>query len=128
LALTVPAKAPVVLSVETSAVSTTAFNLLVTGYATARSLAKLDLQFTARPGSILTNSQLSLDLTSLSGTWYRGSVSQNFGSLFTATIPIALQGIPASTPPKPLSDFLESVAVTLSSDLGRSNAMTTAVP
>jgi len=131
LSMTVTSKAPVILVFEAVTASTSAFNLLVTGYATARSLSRMELQFTAKPGSTVSNAQFTLDLASLAGTWYRGGASQNFGSLFTATIPITLQGLStpaANTAPKPLSTYLESVSVVLVSDQGRSNSMSVAVP
>jgi len=132
LSLTVPSKAPVVVAFEAvTTVSPSAFNLLVTGYATARSLTRMELQFTAKPGSTLSNAQFTLDLSSLAGTWYRGGASQNFGSLFTAAIPITLQGLPTpgtNSAPRPISDFLESVSVVLVGDQGRSNSMNVTLP
>lgn len=128
LTLSVLAKPPVVTAFEAvSGATPNTLTLLVTGYATMRNLKSAELQFTAKTGSTLTNGQFALDLTSLAGTWFRGAASQGFGGLFTISVPITLQGVPTSTTPQPVSNFLQSASVVLVNDQGRSNTVNVTV-
>lgn len=128
LTLTVPARPPTVTAVEAVAgAAPNTLNLLVTGYATARNLKSMELQFTAKTGATLTNGQFTLDLTSLAGTWFRGAGSQGFGGMTTINVPITLLGVPASTATQPVSNFLQSASVVLVNDQGRSDTATATV-
>jgi hypothetical protein len=127
LTVTVPSKPPVLLSVDVSNVTNTSFNLLVTGYSTPRSLSKIDFGIASRNGA-LSVSQISQDINSVSATWYRSGTAQTFGSLFTMTIPFTLQGIPTSNPPRLLSEFIQSITVAISNELGNSNSIEAAIP
>jgi hypothetical protein len=127
LTLNVPSKPPVILSVDVANVTNTSFTLLVTGYSTSRSLTKIDFGISSRNGS-LSVSQISQDISSVSATWYRSGPAQTFGSLFTMTIPFTFQGIPISNPPRLLAEFIQSVMVTISNELGNSNSVEAVIP
>jgi hypothetical protein len=122
LQLTVPVKAPTVLAVEAIPQGTTTMTVFVTGYASSRTLNRLNLQITPKAGTTLQGGDVTVDMNSSSTVWYRNANSQNFGSLFTITIPFSIQGVdPTST----LAQTFDSVSATLTNDLGTSNSMST---
>jgi hypothetical protein len=101
------------------------FTLLVTGYATSRTLTGLNVTFTPATGFSFPSSQFTVDLTQAATTWFQSSASLSFGGQFEATVPFTLQG----TPPKgeTLIQALASVAVTATNELGTSNSLSTSV-
>jgi hypothetical protein len=108
--------APQLLSVVVSARSSGGFTLLVTGYATGRSITQMDFQFTPTSGENVSTSKLSMNVDPTFSAWYQSAASQAFGSLFTATIPFTLAGDLVNV--KNLIDTVQSVAVTLTNRQG----------
>lgn len=122
LTLTVPQSAPRLLSVALSSKTNNSLTLLVSGYATSRSITQMEFQFTAVAGENLGTTKLTLNAEPSFLAWYQSSTSQQYGSLFTATVPFTLQGDVKNV--SSLTDAIESVSVTLANRLGTSNAIT----
>jgi len=120
LNLTVAQSAPRVLNVVVSARAANTITLLVTGYTTARSITQLDLQFVPVSGETVTTQRLSVNVESSFLAWYQGAQSQQFGSLFTATVPLTVTGDVknVATP----GETVQSIQVTLTNRFGASAA------
>jgi hypothetical protein len=125
LALNVPAKTPGVLAVEVGVQGNTGMTVFVTGYANSRTLSRLNLQFTPKSGAQLQGSELTVDVSTASTLWFRNANSQNFGGLFTLTIPFSVQGLAPTTT---FSQVIDSVSATLTNEIGTSSMMTTKLP
>jgi hypothetical protein len=124
LTLTVPQSAPRVLNAIVSAKSGSSLTLLVTGYATGRSITQMDFQFNAVSGENLGTSKVTIPVESTFNAWYQGSASAAYGSQFTATVPFSLAGQINDT--KNIADLastLQSVSVTLTNRQGVSTAV-----
>ncbi len=122
LALTVPQGAPRLLSVALSSKTSSAITLLVSGYATNRSVTQMDFQFTAVSGENLGTTRLTLNAEPSFLAWYQSTASQQYGSLFTATVPFTLQGDVKNV--SNVADAIQSISVTLSNRLGSSSTLT----
>jgi hypothetical protein len=118
--LTVTQSAPRLLSVQVQAKTASGFTLLVTGYATGRSITTMDFQFTPVSGENVSTSRLTLNAESSFAAWYGSTASQPFGSLFTATVPFTLQGEVVNV--TNISDTIQSVSVTIANRQGTSAA------
>ncbi len=118
--LTVAQAAPQLTNVALSAKTATGFTLLVTGYATGRSLTQMDFTFTPTSGETVTTTKLTVNADPSFTAWYQGAASQAFGSLFSATIPFTLQGDVKNV--TNVSDTIQSVAVTITNRLGTSTS------
>jgi len=116
LNLTVAPSAPRLLSVQVSTKTASSITLLVTGYATGRSITQMDVQFTPVSGENVATTKLSLNVEPTFAAWYQGAASQQFGSQFTATVPFNLSGDVVSV--TNLTDAIQSVSVTLSNRQG----------
>ncbi len=110
---------PQLVSVQVGTRAPDSFTLLVTGYATSRSVSQIELQAVAAQGVNLTNPRLTLNVEAAFLSWYQNAQSQQYGSLFTAMVPVSIQG---TTPSGSLIEGLQSVSVTLSNALGSSQA------
>jgi len=111
--------APRLRSVQLSARTTTGFTLLVTGYATTRSVTGMDFTFTAandpnRTDLRLETSSLTLNVDGPFASWFQSTASQPNGSLFTATVTFNVRGD---------IDAIQSVAATVGNALGKSGSM-----
>lgn len=102
---------PQIYSLDVTTVGDRSFDLMVTGFATSRSLSELEFQFQGRPGVRLDTTELSLDVERAFASWYRSQASQSFGSQFTATVRVTLS-VEATA--------LDSVTVTAANELGKS--------
>lgn len=122
LTLTVPQSAPRLLSVALSSKTSNSITLLVSGYATSRSITQMDFEFRAVEGENLGTSKLTLNAEPSFLAWYQSSTSQQYGSLFTATVPFTLQGDVRNV--SNLADAIQAVTVTLRNQLGASSAVT----
>jgi len=123
LSLTVAPAAPRLLTAAISARTATSLTLLITGYATSRSVTQLDIQLTPVSGENLSATTFSLNVESAFLAWYQSAASQQFGSLFTATLPLTIGGeLSSNTSLTQLSDAVQSVSVTISNRTGRSTA------
>src|SRR5207249_3505738 len=116
LNMTVAQSAPRLLSVQVSNKTASAVTLLVTGYATGRSITQIDVAFTPVSGEDVATTKLSLNVDASFTAWYQGAASQQFGSQFTATLPFTLQGDVVNV--TNVTDAIQSVAVTLTNRQG----------
>jgi hypothetical protein len=105
---------PRIRSLQIGARSATSFEVLITGYSSTRSLSQLNLQFTASPGSNLTTTSLNVNADSAFSSWYQGAASRTFGSQFTASLTINVNGD---------INAIQSVSVTGNNSKGTSSAM-----
>ncbi|MBL8177901.1 MAG: choice-of-anchor D domain-containing protein [Bryobacterales bacterium] len=125
LSLTVAPGAPRLLTAAISARTATSITLLITGYATSRSVTQMDIQLTPVSGESLSATTFSLNVESAFLAWYQSQASQQFGSLFTATLPLTIGGeLSTNTSLTQLSDAVQSISVTISNRTGRSAAQT----
>ena len=123
LTLTVPQSAPKLLSVTVTNKTSNGFTLLVTGYATGRSITQMDFQFNPVAGENVSTTKLSMNVDSNFSAWYGNTQSQPYGSQFTASINFTMQGEIVDT--KAISnvvDTIQSVAVTLTNRQGVSGS------
>jgi hypothetical protein len=118
--LTVAQSAPQLLNVVLSSKTANGFTLLVTGFATGRSINQMDFQFTPVSGETVSTTRLSLNVGSNFAAWYQSQASQAFGSLFTATVPFTLEGDVKNV--GSVVDTIQSVSVTLTNQQGASAA------
>jgi len=125
LNLTVPPSAPRVLGVEVSAKTANTFTLVVRGYATNRLVSRMDFQFTPTAGENVSTTSLSLQVEGNFLGWFQQTQSQQFGSLFTATVPFTLAGDVKNV--TNLADTIQSVSVTLTNRYGTSAAQSVAL-
>jgi hypothetical protein len=120
LTLTVPQGGPQLLSAVVSAKTASTFTLLVTGFATGRSITQMDFTLTPTSGENVTTSKVTLNVDASFTAWYQSTASQAFGSLFTVTVPFTVAGDVKNV--TNVVDTLQSVAVTLTNRLGTSSS------
>ena len=105
--------------------TSTGFALSITGLATGRKVTQIGLQFTPVAGLGLSIPNSTLNVESSFTSWYQSQASQQFGSLFTISVPFNLSGqVEGRTN---LSDALQSVTVTVSNAQGSSAPQTVAL-
>jgi hypothetical protein len=123
LSLAVAPAAPRILAAQVTARTATGFQILVTGYTTARQITSIDLTFTPVSGENVPTPRVTIPAEPSFNAWYQSAASTAFGSQFTVTIPITLTGevINATN----LGETLKSVSVTLTNRLGTSPAVST---
>jgi hypothetical protein len=111
----IPQGPPQLRSVRVNGTTTTgtssAIQLLISGYSTTRSVSQLAFQFTGATGTNVTTSALTTDVNSAFTSWYANPGSKVFGSQFTVTIALTVTGDP---------NALQSVSVTASNAQGTS--------
>lgn len=107
--------APQLTGIQIANRTATGFDLLISGYSTARSVASMRLQFAAVPGTELQTPTLDQSVEASFNSWYQGTGSRSFGSQFLVTIRIQGTG--------DLS-MLQSVNVTATNSRGTSPAAT----
>jgi hypothetical protein len=127
LTLGIQPRAPAVLAVELIVQSQTAASVLVTGFANSRTLTRLNLDLAPKAGTTFQGGQVTVDLSTSAAVWFRGATSQNFGSLFTITVPFSVGGLDPTTG-QTLAQVLGSISATLTNEIGTSAAVTTAFP
>jgi hypothetical protein len=125
LNLTVAAGAPRILSVAVGAKTANSITLLVSGYATSRSVTQVDLTFTPTQGENVGTTKATLAVEPAFLGYYQSTAAAPFGSLFTASIPLTLAGDLKNV--TQLSDTLQSVSVTLTNRVGTSPATSLAL-
>jgi len=123
LRLTLPGSAPRLMSVQLGALTTASVTLLISGSATTRSLQLIELNFTPNPQTsvVVPGAKITLDVDSLTDSYFRSTASTPFGGLFQATVPITASATGGTAPP--IADIVESVSATLINRLGRSNTI-----
>jgi hypothetical protein len=110
----IASSAPVLRSLQLGTQTATSFELLITGYATSRSVSGLQLNFTPSAGSTLSATSIPVNSDSAFSTWYQTAASQTVGSQFTASVTINLNGSGTA---------VQSVSVSASNAQGASNAV-----
>ncbi len=118
--LTVSQLAPRLLSAVITARTNAGITVSVTGYSTGRSVTQLDLQFAATSGENVSTTKLSLNVESSFLAWYQTAASQQFGSLFSVSVPLTFSG-DVQTSGLNLVDTIQSVAATVTNRQGTSN-------
>lgn len=122
LRLAIAASAPRLLSAQIDSRSAAGFSLTLTGLATGRNVKQINLHFVPLAGVSISGADVTLNLEQSFGVWFQNPASQQFGGLFSATVPISIQGeIPGSAS---LIDGLQSVTITATNQQGVSSAQT----
>ncbi len=120
--LTVAQTAPRLLSAVITARTSSGFTVAVTGYSTGRSVTQFDLQFAPTAGENVTTTKISLNVESSFIAWYQSAASQQFGSLFSVSVPFTFTG-DVKTTGLSLVDTIQSVAATVTNRQGTSNSV-----
>ena len=105
---------PQLRNVQVGARTANSIELLITGLSTPRSVSAITLQFTAASGASLQTSSLSINTEAPFGTWFQSATGISFGSQFTASVIVNVNGDP---------NAVQSVSVTASNSRGDSNAL-----
>jgi hypothetical protein len=120
LTLTIPSLAPQLLSGGISAATTTSFTLTLSGFTTSRVLSQLNVQFTPVSGHTFSPSQLTIDVSTASASWFQGSAASDFGGSFLLEVPFALSNGNSTAN---LVSFLQSLSITATNNVGASSAL-----
>ncbi len=115
LTTTIPQGPPQLTSVRLGTQTDTTFELLISGYSTSRSVQQLALQLGGTTGTNLQTTAQTVDVSSAFTNWYASPLSRTFGSQFTLTLTLTVNGDPKA---------LQSVAVTASNAKGTSAVKT----
>ena len=112
--------APQISGVQLGTKTATGITLLVSGYATGRAVTGMTLTITPVAGENISNLTATINVDSAFTSWFQSTASQPFGSQFTATVPISLEGksVTAAT----LADAIKSIGVVVSNASGASTA------
>jgi hypothetical protein len=125
LQLVVPPAPPVLVGAQLTAQAAASLTLAITGVANTQALSHMDFTFSGASGFNLTGGTVSVDLTGVSGTWFRSAAAQPFGGQFVVTIPFSFAGPTGVTNP---SNAVTSVSITVTNALGTSAPVTVALP
>ena len=120
LTLNVAPAAPRILSVALGGKTATTITLLVSGYATNRSVTTMRMQFTPVAGENVGTTDVTVPVEASFIGYYQGPASAPFGSLFTVSVPLTLAGDIKNV--TSVTDTLQSVNVTLTNRVGASNS------
>jgi hypothetical protein len=112
--ISIPAAPPVITSV-TLTPGTGSTSVSVIGYSSTREVISGLFTFAPATGSTLSQSAIPVQLGSAYTTWYQGSTSETYGSLFQLTIPFTVSGSALD---------VVAVTVTLTNTKGTSAAAT----
>ena len=123
LTMAISRQAPRLLSAEVGERSATGVVLIVSGYSTTRTLRSMDIQISSR-GQQFVSTTLGVNLQPASLVWFEAVDSQNFGGLFSISVPIRLQ---RGGSQEDLVQYIESLSVTASNEVGASNAVSVPV-
>ena len=125
LSMTIAESAPVIVSMEIDSPTATGFTLTFTGLATGRDMTGIDVHFTMAAGVNVSVPDATINVQAQFTTWYGGSGSAAFGSLFTASVPFTLSGQLSGI--SSLINAIQSVTLTLTNQQGTSSPQTIAV-
>lgn len=89
------------------------FSVQVTGFATARSVSRLQIVFSGASGANLSTANLTADVADAFTLYYAGNQSSAFGSLFMATVNFTVE--------EGNFEDLSAVTITAENELGQSN-------
>ena len=110
---TVTKAAPLLRSMTLGSTGQGRFSVLVTGFATSRTVSQLQIAFAGVTGADITTPNLTADVSDPFTLYYGSNQSANFGSLFTATV--------AFTVNEGEFEDLSTVTITAANELGQSN-------
>ena len=122
LTLTVAPAAPRILGVSLGAKTANTLTILVSGYATNRSVTSLRLQFTPVSGENVGTTDVTIPVEASFLGYYQGTASAPFGSLFTVSVPLTLAGDIKNV--TSIADTIQSIAATLTNRVGSSPSAT----
>lgn len=121
LTMTIPKLAPRLLTAEVVGRTATAVAFQVTGYSTARTLRQLEVQIQPRNGQTFSVTSVAVNLEAAAFSWFQTTQSQALGGVFSVTVPLNLR---RGSDTEDLTRYIESLSVTVSNELGASNALT----
>lgn len=124
LRITVPARQPVLLVGRVANRTLVSLSVIVNGFASSRSLQKIDFEFVPREGASVEGLKYSADITAEARAWFQSAASQTAGGQFSVEVPFTLSTGSTSTPAEDLVGRIQSVVVTVSNELGTSNRLT----
>lgn len=119
LVLAIPSGAPKLLDLGVFSRTATGFTLAISGYTTTRSLRQLELEITPRPGEKLSATRFTVNLESSALIWFQSETSYAYGGLFTVAVPVSF-GLDAR---EDQVRRIQSISVTVTNELGRSNTL-----
>jgi len=111
----VQAAPPRIRSVQIGTRASSGFEILITGFANTRELSKLQLALGPSAGANLQTTALTADVEAPFSSWYQGVASRAYGSQFTASVYINING---------RIDDIAAVTVVATNAAGSSNAVT----
>ncbi len=121
-AVTIPQAAPVITagSVQITNLTSSGFDVVLTGYSTSREMNTATFTFSAASGTQFSGTTtFPVDVSSAFTTWYSSTSSQPEGSLFMLTVPFTISGP---------TTVLGSVSVTLTNSIGTSAPVSATAP
>ena len=121
LTLNVAPATPRILGVALGSKTATTITLLISGYATNRSVTTMRLQFTPVSGENVGTTDVTVPVEASFLGYYQGPASAPFGSLFTVSVTLTLAGDIKNV--SSVTDTVQSVAVTLTNRVGASNSV-----
>ena len=130
LQFNVSAAAPQLSNVVITQTSATGFTLQISGVSTSRSLSTLNFTFTPVSTYSLSQSNVTVDVSSVSNNWFQSSASNAFGGQFVITAPFTMTTGSSSTTSSSSSTTsgvlaIQSVSVTVANAQGTSNSVST---
>ncbi len=117
--LTILRARPEVRSLILTAETLTSLSLEVTGFATSRSVTDLEVRLTPAAGADLQTTVLQADVENTFNTYYQSGSSTTFGSQFTATVNLDVDGD---------VEAVQSISVNLENAEGTSETSTVDLP
>jgi len=121
LRLSVPRRAPSLVSVQLGGRTGDSLSLVVNGFSTMRSVTRAEVQFTPKGDARVAETRFAIDLDAISTAWFRTPNSEPFGGQFSLTIPFTFRASSATA--EPIINSLESVAITVTNATGTSNRL-----
>ncbi|HKD06930.1 MAG TPA: choice-of-anchor D domain-containing protein [Bryobacteraceae bacterium] len=129
LTITVPSLAPVELSASLSGRTLTSFTVTVHGYTTTRNIEKVTVTLTPTSGSNLSATTFTADVTAAAQSFFQTGAGQATGGQFNLDLPFTLSnGNTSSTSTTDLTKEVQSVAVTVTNEVGSSNTLPVILP
>lgn len=117
--------APKILSAVVTSKTAAGFTLQLTAFATTRALSRMDFEFIPAAGVSLSAQTTSLNVEAAFLAWYQSQQSQQYGSLFTVSVPFTLSGTLSSG--QTIVEGLQSVSVTMANPVGVSERVAVAL-
>lgn len=117
---------PTLIGIQLAGETANGFSIVVTGFATTRTLTTWTVQFATVPGFVMAQSQFTINIQQVGSVWFQSSASQAFGGQFTITVPFTFQGtLPSGAP---VLSALASVSVNVNNEIGASNTVQANLP